>query len=113
SPNNNNGCGVEAAPGTNPTPEEWASIFDLVSQGPAAWGDAGPSVSDIGQGCGMPEELHEVPARFPCELLKSIAMVESGWRQFCEPSEPGDQVGNASQTIISFDCGYGIGQVTS
>jgi len=113
SSNNGNDCGIEAVNGTNPTTEEWAPIFDLVSRGPAAWGDAGPSVSDIGQGCGAPEPLHDVPARFPCELLKSIAMVESGWRQFCVPTTPSDQVGGPSRTIISFDCGYGIGQVTS
>src|SRR4029079_18247202 len=50
---------------------------------------------------------------FPCELLKGIASQESGWRQFCVPDDPGDQVGGPSRTIISFDCGYGIGQVTS
>ncbi len=113
SPNNNNDCGIEAVVGTNPTPAEWSQIFDLVSRGPAEWGNAGPSVPDIGQGCGKPEPIHDVPARFPCELLKAIAMVESGWRQFCVPTTPSDQVGGASRTIISFDCGYGIGQVTS
>ena len=40
-------------------------------------------------------------------------MQESGWRQFCVPDTPADQVGGASRTIISFDCGYGVGQVTS
>jgi MYXO-CTERM domain-containing protein len=113
STNNNNDCGIEAVNGTNPTPAEWAQIFDLVSRGPATWGDAGPTVPDIGQGCGKPEPIHDVPARFPCELLKAIAMVESGWRQFCVPTTPSDQVGGPSRTIISFDCGYGIGQVTS
>lgn len=113
SPSNNEGCGVEAVNGTNPSHDEWNAIFDLVSQGPAVWGDKGPSVTDIGQGCGKPEPLHSVPARFPCELLKGIAMQESGWRQFCVPTTPGDQVGGPSRTIISFDCGYGIGQVTS
>lgn len=106
-------CGVEAAEGLNPTPAEWLPIFDLVSQGPAVWGDKGPSVDDIYQGCGKPEPLHLVPARFPCELLQAIAMQESGWRQFCVPDTPQDQVGGPSRTIISFDCGYGIGQVTS
>src|SRR5512145_2052068 len=72
SPNNQYDCAIEAAEGVNPTPAEWAPIFDLVSQGPAAWGDQGPSVTDIGQGCGKPEPLHSVPARFPCELLKAI-----------------------------------------
>ena len=40
-------------------------------------------------------------------------MQESGWRQFCVPDTPADQVGGAARTIISFDCGYGVGQVTS
>lgn len=111
--NNNNNCGIEAVQGTNPSIAEWNSIFDLVSQGPSAWGNKGPSVTDIGQGCGKPEAYHTVPARFPCELLKGIAKVETGWRQFCVPDTPNDQVGGPSRTIISFDCGYGIGQVTS
>lgn len=111
--NNNNNCGVEAVNGTNPSQQEWNAIFDLVAQGPSVWGNKGPTVSDIGQGCGVPEPYHVVPARFPCELLKGIAMQESGWRQFCVPTTPSDQVGGPSRTIISFDCGYGIGQVTS
>lgn len=113
SSNNNNKCGVEAVQGTNPSTAEWNDIFDLVSQGPAVWGNKGPSVGDIGQGCGKPEAYHTVTARFPCELLKGIAKVETGWRQFCVPDNPNDQVGGPSRTIISFDCGYGIGQVTS
>ena len=54
SSSNNKDCGIEAVNGTNPTIAEWQPIFDLVSQGPAAWGDKGPSVSDIGRGCGKP-----------------------------------------------------------
>lgn len=113
SSNNNYNCGVEAVPGTNPSTAEWQDIFDLVSQGPAVWGTAGPAVGDIGQGCGKPEPLHDVAARFPCELLKAIAMAESGWHQFCVPDNPDDQIGPPERTIISFDCGYGVGQVTS
>ena len=110
---NSNRCAVEAANGTNPSTAAWQGIFQLVSQGPSVWGASGPAVPDIGQGCGMPMPSTQVPAKFPCELLKSIAMQESGWRQFCVPTTPTDQVGGASRTIISFDCGYGIGQVTS
>ena len=113
SPNNSHNCAIGAVNGTNPTNAQWAGIFDLVSKGPAAWGTQGPTVSDIGQGCGKPEPSHTVAARFPCELLKAIAKVESGWRQFCIPTTPSDQVGGPSRTIISFDCGYGVGQVTS
>ncbi len=113
SSNNTAHCGVSAANGTNPTTAQWQGIFQLVSQGPSVWGSSGPSVPDLGQGCGKPMPAIQVAAKFPCEVLKAIAMVESGWRQFCVPTSPGDQVGGASRTIISFDCGYGIGQVTS
>jgi hypothetical protein len=113
SPNNTHSCAIDAKDGTNPSTAEWNAIFDLVSQGPSVWGDKGPTLGDIGQGCGKPEPIHNVPARFPCELLKAISTQESGWRQFCVPTLPSDQVGGPSRTIISFDCGYGIGQVTS
>ena len=106
-------CGVEAAPGINPTPAQWQAIFAVVSNGPAAWGANGPAVANIGQGCGKPMPPTTVPAKFPCELLKAIAMQESSWKQFCVPESPADQVGKSSRTIIAFDCGYGIGQVTS
>lgn len=110
---NTHNCGVEAVNGTNPSIAQWQSIFDTVAKGPTVWGNQGPAVADIGQGCGKPEALHDVPARFPCEILKAIAMAESGWTQFCVPQSPADQVGGPSRTIISFDCGYGVGQVTS
>lgn len=110
---NNNDCGVEAINGTNPTVAQWQPRFELVSRGPGAWAGEGPAVATIGSGCGKPNPTTQVPATFPCELLRAIAMQESGWRQFCVPTTPMDQVGGASRTIISFDCGYGVGQVTS
>ena len=113
SPNNTHACAIEAFEGSNPSDGEWLDIFHLVAQGPDAWGDQGPSVTDIGQGCGKPEEYHAVTATFPCELLMAIAMVETKWLHFCVPTTPSDQVGGAERTIISFDCGYGIAQVTS
>lgn len=113
STNNDGDCGVEAVQGTNPTLAEWQQRFALVSQGPAAWASNGPAVGNIGSGCGKPNPTTQLPATFPCELLRAIAMQESGWRQFCVPTTPADQVGGPSRTIISFDCGYGVGQVTS
>lgn len=113
SSSNSYNCGVEAQNGTNPTAAQWQPIFALVAQGPSVWGTQGPSVADIGQGCGKPQPTHSVPARFPCELLKAIAMIESSWTQFCVPTSPADEAGGPSRTIISFDCGYGVGQVTS
>src|SRR5258706_7086323 len=111
--NTSHACGVEAVRGTIPLPAEWQSIFAVVAGGPSLWGTQGPPVADIGKGCGKPQAEHNVPAQFPCEILKGLAMQESGWQQFCVPDTPVDQVGGASRTIISFDCGYGIGQVTS
>lgn len=113
SPSNTHNCGVAPAPGSNPSVATWGPIFELVSRGPSQWGTQGPSVPPIGQGCSMPEPVHDVSPVFPCELLRAIAMQESGWRQFCVPDTPSDQVGPPERTIISFDCGYGVGQVTS
>lgn len=113
SSNNTRNCAVEAVPGQNPSVAEWQDIFARIAKGPSAWGSDGPSVPTIGKGCGKPEPLHQVEAHFPCELLKAIAMAESSWRQFCVPDRPADQVGGPSRTIISFDCGYGVSQVTS
>ncbi|WP_437784199.1 hypothetical protein [Sorangium sp. So ce1097] len=110
---NDRGCAIDAVPGNNPSIAEWNAIFDRVSRGPAAWGDAGPAAFDLRQGCDVPEAPRDVPATFPCELLKAIGMQESGWQQFCAPDRPMDQVGGSSRTIISFDCGYGAAQITS
>ncbi|MGK3995257.1 hypothetical protein [Sorangium sp. So ce1024] len=110
---NDRGCAIDAVPGNNPSIAEWNAIFDRVSRGPTAWGDAGPATFDLRQGCDVPEAPRDVPATFPCELLKAIAMQESGWQQFCAPDRPMDQVGGSPRTIISFDCGYGAAQITS
>jgi hypothetical protein len=105
SSSNTHMCAIEAVPGSNPTVAAWQPIFDVV-----AHGMGGPAIAAIPSGC-MPST--NVPAQFPCELLKAIAMNESGWKQFCVPESPPDQVGKSERTIISFDCGYGIAQVTS
>ncbi len=110
---NDRDCGIEAAPGTNPTVAEWQAIFDKVAKGPAAWAGDGPDISDIKTGCDKPKPVTDAPPVFPCEILKAIGHAESGWQQFCVPDRPADQVGGAERTIISFDCGYGIGQITS
>ncbi len=106
-------CAHYPAPGTNPTVAEWQAIFETVARGPAEWGDDGPPVPDIPSGCDKPLAKVMVPAKYPCELLKAIARQESGWQHFCVPTSPESQKGMPSRTIISFDCGYGIGQVTS
>ena len=106
-------CGVEPAPGTNPNVAAWKLIFTKVATGAASWGTDGPTIGTIGAGCGKPKPKTTVPAHFPCHVLEAIAMQESGWTQFCVPGAPAASVGAPSRTIVSFDCGYGIGQVTS
>jgi hypothetical protein len=108
---NSNNCGVDSQGGTNPSVDAWHAIIETACAGPkgAGW-DNGPDVPQIGRGC---TTTTKVDAHFPCELVEAIAMQESGWVQFCAPTGPADQVGLPSRTIISFDCGYGIAQVTS
>ncbi len=106
-------CGVAPANGHNPDPTAWKTIFSTVSQGKASWGTNGPDIGTMGAGCGKPTATHDVPSHFPCHVLKAIAMQESGWRQFCVPDTPAQSVGAPERTIVAFDCGYGIGQVTS
>jgi hypothetical protein len=106
-------CGVNPVAGTNPGIAAWKTIFATVAPGQSSWGTNGPSIGTIGAGCGKPTPTHAVPAHFPCHMLEAITMVESGWRQFCVPDSPAGSVGAPSRTIVSFDCGYGIAQVTS
>jgi hypothetical protein len=106
-------CGVEPAPGANPAVAEWKPIFGMVAGGKAAWGTNGPDIPTMGAGCGKPVPKHTVDAHFPCHVLMAIAMQESGWKQFCVPDAPAASVGAPERTIVSFDCGYGVGQVTS
>lgn len=106
-------CGVDPVEGKNPDVPAWKTIFAKVAGGKATWGTDGPDVKQMGDGCGKPKPTTQVDARFPCHVLEAIAMQESGWRQFCVPDTPSSQVGRPERTIVSFDCGYGVGQVTS
>ncbi|HEY3449110.1 MAG TPA: NBR1-Ig-like domain-containing protein [Myxococcales bacterium] len=49
-----------------------------------------------------------VPGWVPCVILSAVATTESNWHQFGYVS-----CGNSAETLVSFDCGYGIGQITS
>jgi hypothetical protein len=106
-------CSIEPALGHNPTLTEWNTIFSIVSAGPAVWGTNGPTSKSLKRGCNLPTAPGEVAPTFPCAVLKAIAMAESGWQQFCTPTSPASAVGKPERTIVSFDCGYGVGQVTS
>jgi MYXO-CTERM domain-containing protein len=87
-----------------------ASLFDRIATGPRSYGSlgwnfGGSDTIGVGPGCcgGSSSPCVQQPVTFPCLLLKAIYYTESGWRQFC----------STGRTVISFDCGYGIAQVTS
>lgn len=102
-------CRVAPSSGSNPSVTEMATLFDRVAAGPMSYGSLGWDFggrNTIGAGggwCSGTGRRDTVPVTFPCVLLKAIYLTESAWRQFC----------TTSQTVISFDCGYGIAQVTS
>ena len=102
-------CRVLPASGINPSVTEMADLFDRIAAGPTVYGSlgwdfAGRSTLHSGDGwCNGTGRRDTVPASFPCVLLKAIYLTESSWRQFCSTNE----------TVIAFDCGYGIAQVTS
>ncbi len=106
-------CGVDPVPGKNPTVSAWHGIFTTVAGGQASWGTGGPAIGTMGSGCGKPNPLTQVPAHFPCHVLMAIAIQESDWQQFCVPDAPASEVGKPERTIVAFDCGYGVGQVTT
>lgn len=49
----------------------------------------------------------------PPSILKSIVWNESGWANGAPPGGPSVPWGGIGAVIRSFDCGYGLGQVTS
>ncbi len=104
-------CRVMSRTGTNPAVADMALLFDRIATGPRAYGTLGWNFGGrdtIGAGAGCCDGSSATPCptvavTFPCLLLKSIYYTESTWRQFC----------STGRTVISFDCGYGIAQVTS
>ncbi|MBL8685432.1 MAG: hypothetical protein JNK05_40020 [Myxococcales bacterium] len=104
-------CRIPSQTGSNPTTDAMATLFDRIATGPRAYGTLGWNFAGrdtIGAGAGCCDSSTATPCptvavTFPCLLLKSIYYTESAWRQFC----------TTGRTVISFDCGYGIAQVTS
>ncbi len=95
------GCPQPAVNGVELCDEEMASLFELAA---AQELPGGPSYLDIPAGS---PSTGNVAATVPCTILKAIGQVESTWTQFC------GTCGSSGPTIISFDCGYGVTQVTS
>ncbi|MCC7072624.1 MAG: hypothetical protein IT383_14950 [Deltaproteobacteria bacterium] len=91
-------CAFPPVSGTNQTVPELRELFVAIAErGGAA--DL-PTIADVEVGSARAA----APAPFPCRLLPAIAATESSITQFCDAS---------GLTVISFDCGFGIMQVTS
>ncbi|GEM_PF-881764 len=90
-------CTYPPATGTQPS---LATINGLMEElASNSLGSRGPTLRSQEQGATRTGGT----AQFPCVLFKAVGVVESSWRQFCD----------AGSTVISFDCGYGISQITS
>jgi MYXO-CTERM domain-containing protein len=89
-------CAWQPVAGTDPDVAGWMSLFEDVSTRTvdADW----PAIDDVNAG----PARDPVAAEFPCRLLPAIGAVESAIQQFC-----------SGVTVISFDCGFGVTQVTS
>jgi hypothetical protein len=97
-PNPCRSCAFQPVTGTNLTLAEIRSTFEAVARRQEDAGiDGGVANLEVG-----PERSRQA-AEFPCKLMPAIAMAESSIKQFCDNG----------LTVISFDCGFGIMQVTS
>ena len=98
-------CPEPAAYGRQPYPSELVDDFDRA--GTNRLGTESPDLPQIWKGY-PPAEAELIPPYAPCILLKAIGYTEStGWKQF------NADYGQYGDTVISFDCGYGIMQITS
>jgi hypothetical protein len=97
-------CPVAAFNGTQLCNPESNALFELATGSGISDGPVMPTIND---GCNKPKVPTKVAFRMPCVLAKSIGLVESSWRQF------NASCGSSGPTIVSFDCGYGIMQITS
>lgn len=91
-------CAFLPMQGTNPSDAEWNELFEAATENKL--GAASPELPDIESG----PNRTKVPPKIACQILKPIAAAESIWQQFCP---------DTGKTVISFDCGFGVMQVTS
>lgn len=114
----NASCRVPPAQGSDPCDADVREAIEALAQGHL--GDRGPALPRLGTGCDADgRATGSVDASFPCALWSAIAWAESGWVQFCYGADGTEDQpacgapGTTGPTLISFDCGYGLAQVTS
>ena len=91
-------CAFQPVTGTNPSVSAWQDLFEAAAERRTS--SELPAIQTIETGTARTRTA----SSFPCRLLPAVAMTESGVAQFCSGS---------NKTIISFDCGFGVMQVTS
>ena len=97
-------CPVAAVFGLQPLPTTLISSFDQAAAN--ALGTSGPSIGNLSKG--VPPNSVSVPFSAPKSIMKAMGWFEStGWLQFHA------SYGGFGNTVISFDCGYGVMQITS
>ncbi len=97
-PNPCTACAFQPVQGQNPSLDEFRAIFEDVATRQTDAGIAG-GVATVEVGATRTRQA----AEFPCKLMPAIGMAESSITQFC----------SSGLTVISFDCGFGVMQVTS
>jgi len=95
-------CDAPPQTGRQPFPAELSPVF--VSAGNVTLGSAAPTPALINKG--YPNYVKTSPY-VPCIVLYAVGYTESAWFQFDV-----NRYGDTGQTLISFDCGYGIMQIT-
>jgi hypothetical protein len=93
-------CAFQPADGRNPSDAELSALFEAATED--GLGAAAPELGQIE--VGLDPMAPRQPVRIACVILKPIAAAESRWQQFCP---------DTGRTVISFDCGFGLMQVTS
>jgi MYXO-CTERM domain-containing protein len=97
-PNPCTACAFDPVSGSNSDAATIMQTFDTISQRQGA-ADL-PAIDTLETG----PARERSDAQFPCRLMPAIGATESSITQFCTES---------NLTVISFDCGFGIMQVTS
>ena len=103
------GCPVERAYGYQPPRLQMGATFVQAAQN--GLGSAAPVYEGVFTGRPPVRQPVSPQRPLPHIILRGIAWQESVWLQYLSDSPPYDGV-NAC-TIVSFDCGYGLMQVTS
>jgi len=97
------GCAVQGAQAQQPTLSEMTTAFTQAGTNTLPSGYFSLPLIEAG-----PQGALQAGSA-PCALLKAIAYVESSWHQATYSAARG----STGPTLVSFDCGYGIMQITS